>query len=181
MSCFVLEFNLTFPVLRKSKLPYRDERLKPDGSHLRASVDISFLRKQPEDFSVNNDETEYMYEAGISCVLSGWDHWAWAAYMFIDTYYDKVESRDSIQHYEDLWTGCRVDPLTAGDMTLDRAIQQPREYWLKVFSIRVSQAVEESDIVFGRVKQKIQTYVRSNPYTCLYQESRGTMWSLTAL
>lgn len=173
MTHFVLEFNLTFPVLRTSKTPFNDRRLKPDGTPLRTATDISFLSKRSEGGPDGNDEIEYIYEAGISCVVSGWDHWVWTAYMFIDTYYDKPENQESVQHYENLWKEeqgryCPGDPLTSKNTALDRAIHQPREYWLRVLRVRVHQAVQESDIVVRRVKQNIEDYVRYNPFTRNY-------------
>lgn len=163
ISSFVLEFHLPFLALRSSKRAYRDKRLKHDGTPLRDTIDISFLNGHPHTLG-RNDEVDYLYEAEISCTLCGWDHWVWAAYMFVDTYYDSPERREDVQKYEDLWNGkeeipCRVDPLTAEKTILDNAIQQPREYWLKVLKVRVLQVLKEWYKVVTTMKESIEYYV----------------------
>ena len=160
-----MEFHLTFPVLRSSESPQQDRRRKPDGTPLRAYTDISFLSECLGESQAKNHEREYIYEAGITCVISGLDHWVWTGYMFLDTYYDKPEAQESVHYYEDLWREeqgrlCQADPLTAGATPLDHAIQQPREYWLRVLKARVHQALQESEIVVSRAKQAIENHVR---------------------
>lgn len=175
ISSFVLEFHLPFLALRNSKRAYRDNRLKQDGTPLRETIDISFLNGHLHTIG-RNDEVDYLYEAEISCTLCGWDHWVWAAYMFVDTYHDSPDNRKDVQYYEDCWNGkegnpCPVDPLTAGETILDNAIQQPREYWLKVLKVRVLQVLQEWYKVVTKVKESIRHYVSWNPFTFPFHSS----------
>ncbi len=172
ISSFVLEFHLPFLALRKSKLPYRDDRRKPDGTPLREATNISFLSKYPGDDLGNNDEVDYLYEAEISCSLSGRDHWVWTGYMFVDTYYDNPDNRENVQNYAD-WdeqsTPYQTDPFTAGGTDLDQATQIPRDYWLRVLNVRVRQVLKEWQNAVAHVKQSIEAYVSSNcSFTSMY-------------
>lgn len=84
--------------------------------------------------------------------------------MFIDTYYDSPDNREHVQDYEDSWA-CeqgvpfQTDPFSAEETTLNQAILQPREYWLKVLSVRIRHILSEWYEVVTEVKQRIEHYV----------------------
>jgi hypothetical protein len=127
---------------------------------LRQSQDVSFL-------DWDSSSPGFLYEAQISCVVAGFDEWVWAAYCFVDTYFDaNEEARESVQAYHDDSLddeGMRADPLTFGVINADQSIQNPREYFLMVFSIRINQVKCEWQLVAAKVQQSIRdVQVRSS-------------------
>jgi len=68
-----------------------DGRRKRNGKPLRRSHELRDL-----DFTEEGQASSLVraniYEAQISCLLSGLDHHSWVAYLFVDTYYQGVSS-----------------------------------------------------------------------------------------
>ena len=93
-------------------------------------------------------------------MVAGFDVWVWDAHCFVDTYFDAAEeARESVQAYHDdslLEEGMRADPLTFGVINADESIQNPRAYFLMVFSIRINQVKREWQLVAAKVQQSIQ-------------------------
>jgi hypothetical protein len=150
-----LSFHLPFFALRDHPLP-KDSPRKVQGKPLRRWRDLSFLRTQT---SGSESEERYgIYEAEISCVVAGSDNWRWIAFAFVDTYFDGGESDDSV-----MWYGCEeaihLDPILAGNLDANMPIWKPREYFMKVFEIRILQVIKEWDFLVLTVKRSIEVYV----------------------
>lgn len=123
-------------------------------------MNITFLRTFSEKH--DNSEDDIIYEAKISCLVSGWDSYSWVAYMFIDLYFEEClvdEDLESINDYEQhLLDGVKVDPFTA-ETTTNAALDDPREYFLQVFSKRLRKAKNEWENLLLHIKEAIEIYV----------------------
>jgi hypothetical protein len=143
-------------VLKQSQEPLKDSRKKFDGQPLRQSWDLSFL-SGPTNASRSMDIPYCLYEAQISVAVTGIDHWVWTAYGFIDTYFG---SKESVNAYHQLKarTG-RPDPLAAGQLPVDFLIWTPREYFFKVFEIRIKEVRSQWNIIIDTVGGAVKKYV----------------------
>lgn len=96
-------------------------------------------------------------ETQISCVISGSDDWRWVSYAFVDTDFDGDEFGDTVMSSEGLhWDR---DPITAGNLDANTPIWKPREYFLRVFEIRIIQVRKEWDLLVRKVELGIDRYV----------------------
>jgi hypothetical protein len=97
-------------------------------------------------------------------VVAGPDEWRWVAYCFVDTYFDTdEEGRESVQSYHEdslAEEGMRADPFTFGLTSADNPMQQPKEYFLIVFRIRIAQVKREWQQLVAKVQQSIREYVQ---------------------
>ena len=152
---FQLEFHLPYYVWRSSEKPHEDRRQNANGDSLRHFQDVSFLHWK------TCGSSGFLYEAQISCVVAGRDEWRWDAYCFVDTYFDTMETGETVLSYhEDSLTneGIRPDPFTYGLTDADNPIQNPREYFLKAFRYRLDQVKREWQQVVAKVQQSIREY-----------------------
>lgn len=121
---------------------------------------MTFLRTFSE--KDDNSEDDIVYEATISCLVSGWDSFSWVAYMFIDLYFEEClvdEDLESINDYEQhLLDGVNIDPFTA-ETTTDVALDDPREYFLQIFSIRLRKVKNEWEHLLLHIEKAIKGYV----------------------
>jgi hypothetical protein len=157
---FQLAFHLPYHALRSSKKPRIDSRRYADGDPLRHVHDVSFL-----DFT-DSETSSFLYEAQISCMISGPDEWRWVVYCFVDTYFDPESERESIlsDPMDNLLAqGLRLDPFTrdyyaANDET---PTHNPREFFLTMLRFRIDQVKNEWTKVVERLKKSIREYERS--------------------
>ena len=157
MLTFQLSFHLPFYALRTFRNPCErpnDRRRFSNGDILRRCRDLSFLNQS------RTEASEYLYQAQISCVITGPDRWRWVAYCFVDVYYETEGKETVSQYYEDSMgeDGLRTDPLTLGCVDADTPIRDPREYFLKVFWIRLNQVRREWQRVVERLSQEVRAY-----------------------
>jgi hypothetical protein len=164
---------MPYYVWRSSSKPCEDHRQYANGDPLRHSRDVSFLNWK------TCGSPGFLYEAQISCVVAGSDEWRWVAYCFVDTYFDAVEEVDAVEeadaveevretvlsYHEDSLVpeGMRADPFTYGVTNADNPIQNPREYFLMVFRIRIDQVKREWQRVVEKVYQSIREYEQVCP------------------
>jgi hypothetical protein len=166
---FQLAFHLPYFAWRSPKSAmkaFRDERQDADGNPLRHSQDVSFLNWG------DSGRPSFLYEAQISCVVSGPDEWVWDAYFFIDNYFDAgEETQESVQSYHEDSEGEHgtiMDPLTYGVATADEPEERPKPYFLMVFQIRVKQVCREWEQVVGKLQHSIRKYSQASfPFVCL--------------
>lgn len=103
-----------------------------------------------------------IYEAQISVLVTGVDHWSWTAYAFVDTYYKGDENDESIEHYIDqVQYGPKLDPLTKGQYDVEPPEWRPREYFLRVLESRVKQVKQEWHNTVFCILQRIEPHVGS--------------------
>ena len=163
---FQLVFHIPFYVWRESETAREDHRLNYNAERFRQSQDVSFLNWES---SVSN----FLYEAQISCLISGTDDWRWVAYCFVDTYFDADEGKETVEAYHEISEAGEVifaaDPLTFGTSDANMSMQTPREHFLLVFRIRMFQVKREWEQVVAKIQQSIREYVQVRYHMlCLY-------------
>jgi len=135
-------------VLTESKELFQDYRKGSDHKPLRRSSRLPSL-------SGSNGSLRplYLYESQVSVTVTGIDHRVWTAYGSFDTYYG---SSDSVQAYRatNALTG-RPDPLAAGQLTAHNLIWDPREYYFKVFEIRIQQVGREWRAILDQMEEDV--------------------------
>ncbi|RYP33757.1 hypothetical protein DL767_004624 [Monosporascus sp. MG133] len=159
---YALEFHLPFYALRKHRKTLRDLRTRRTGEPLRQSQDVTFLRTLQE--KNDNSGNDIIYQAKVSCLVSGWDRYSWVAYMFIDLYFEEShvdEDLESIADYEQHLCDheVRLDPFTAGETTSHAALCEPREYFLQVLAVRLSKTKHEWEHLVLHIEEAIGTYM----------------------
>lgn len=109
-----------------------------------------------------------IYEAQISCIVTGFDEQSWIGLAFVDTYYRGDDDRDSVEYYaeqnadaepESIENPFLMDPLSGGEIDANSPIWRPREYFLKIFECRVKQVRFEWHNVVDRLLQITEPYV----------------------
>ena len=98
-----------------------------------------------------------LYEAQLSVSVSGVDHWRWIAYAFVDAWFPQCKS--VYEYNQESVTGARPDPLAAGMIDIDPPERNPREYFLRVFEIRIKEVKIEWDFILQTFREEIQRYV----------------------
>jgi len=154
---FQLAFHLPYYVWRSSPKAREDHRRDANASPLRQSQDVSFLNWK------SFGPPGFLYEAQISCVVAGLDEWRWVGYCFIDTYFDAEDDKETVQsYYKDSLAdeGMSTDPFTFGIADADKPIQEPKEYFLMVFRVRIDQVKREWQQVVAKVQQSVRDYVQ---------------------
>ena len=156
IAMFQLAFHLPYYVLRKSLKAHKDHRLHANGRPLRQSQDVSFL-----DWS--SGSSSFLYEAQVSCLVSGTDDSRWVAYAFVDNYFEvDGDGRETVSSYHEdsLGEGClRVDPLTFGTCPVDMPVWNPRKYFLMVLRVRLNHINREWQHLVTKIKESIREYV----------------------
>ncbi|KAH7156087.1 hypothetical protein EDB81DRAFT_684310 [Dactylonectria macrodidyma] len=170
---FRLAFDLPFYALRTTLAhdPPRDLRARGDQSTLRKVLDLSFLSRR----SVGSLHPTYIHnlcEAQISVLVTGSDSWRWVAYCFVDTYYEHIDKRESVEEYceehetdTDSHATFRPDPLAAGKRDANMPVLTPREYFLIVLESRLQQVKDEWHVLVVYLKDKIAGYISTCPIT----------------
>jgi hypothetical protein len=109
----------------------------------------------------NPNNRSFLYESQISCVIAGSDKWRWVGYCFVDTFFDAgTEIREGVHSIHDdlLQGGMHMDPFTYGIKDAELPIQDPREYFLTVFQIRIHQVLTEWQRVVDELRQGVRAY-----------------------
>jgi hypothetical protein len=94
-----------------------------------------------------------LYEAQISVTITGIDNWVWTAFGIVDTYFGSKESVDAY-HQMTAPTG-QPDPLTAGQTAANNPIWTPREYFFRVFEIRLNEVRREWTNIINEMETAI--------------------------
>jgi hypothetical protein len=113
---------------------------------LRRSRDLDFLLVGSE----GDDKCglkNYIYDALISCMITGFDERFWVSFAFDDAYYKGESNRESVVSLADAvelsMTGDKrvvMDPSTRCEVNADTPIREPREQFLRVFESQVRRA-----------------------------------------
>jgi hypothetical protein len=140
----------------ESKELLQDPRKGFGNKPLRRSWHLPFLSgsKSALGFPVGD---QCLYETQISVTVTGIDHRVWTAYGLFDTYHG---SNDNVETYLQTKTSTGgPDPLTAGQLTAHSLIWTPREYYFKVFEIRIKQVRREWRAIIDKVEEDVEKYV----------------------
>jgi hypothetical protein len=158
-----MEIHLPFFALRKISTSDGPPP-KARGKLLREPTNLSFLKgdnNEPEA-----QENYRLYPTQISCVVHGFDEWQWTTYAFVDT--EHKESEDWIDGDDDRDSWAEVefskriieDPIACGQHA-HLPVWKPRQYFLKVFEIRIKEIRQEWDQLVHKLVTDISAYVRN--------------------
>jgi len=127
--------------------------LSEDPRALRKHYDLSFFD------CAGGKPSGFLYEAQISCTITGSDEWTWCGYCLIDNYFDQVDDgkETASQYYDDgqQIEGIYADPFTYGASDTGVPIADPREYFLEVLTSRTQQVQREWQQVVEMLEENI--------------------------
>ncbi|KAK8094219.1 hypothetical protein PG997_000904 [Apiospora hydei] len=157
---FEMIFQLPFLVFRTVSLV--DVSNGPSLEGRSSCTDLSFLAFDSDFDRRGARRTEYppLCESTFSCFIHGWDVARWTAYGLFDTYFDKLDCKESAtQYFEDsrasepYFTG---DPLTFAQEDLNMPVSCPRHYFLRVLESRMVRVRDEWGKVVSEVLEMVQ-------------------------
>ncbi|KAK7426001.1 hypothetical protein QQZ08_007449 [Neonectria magnoliae] len=154
---FALEFHLQFYVWKEEDELQEDTRKNRSGKPLRRARKLQYLDIEDSEEGISAN----IYEAQISCLVTGLDHDSWVAYLFIDTYYQGKKSYESVDRYGSQ-QGFRQDPLMAGTGDADIPIWTPREYFLPLYEARLGQMKYATQNLIARLLGKLEPYIHDS-------------------
>jgi hypothetical protein len=147
-----MEFQIPYLALRTGRR-HEDKRDPQDPNYeLRASVEMPAPIEGPS-------EPLFYYEAQISFLLVGVDEWYWTAYCCTDSFFGSEQSPSS-------YTALRLDGPAGGTLLSSQPIWNPRDYFLRIFSARISQATKEWAVVVAILQSRLESYVGRNCQPC---------------
>ena len=141
---FAMEFHLPYLALRKSRR-CQDPR-KKRNSHIM----LRAVEHTPPD--------NFYYEAQTSFLITGVDEWHWTAYCCVDSFFDQEQEPD-------WYLQSQFDGPSGGSRLQSQPVWNPREYFLVVFSRRLTQASREWKNIIDVLNSRLNTFVGSISYT----------------
>ncbi|KAH7464060.1 hypothetical protein FOMA001_g17994 [Fusarium oxysporum f. sp. matthiolae] len=167
---FELAFHVPYFVIRDQHHDCEDIRTISKGTiPLRRRYDLSFLKQLngdaecAEEGGTQPKHHHYLYEAQISCVITGLRDWYWTAYCFNDEFFDEESRLESDEQAEG--QDGRVDPILNVEGT--RTCKEPRAYWLQALANNLDHAVNQHARTKGMFHASIAKYV-SDFHSILY-------------
>ncbi|KAK3353375.1 hypothetical protein B0T25DRAFT_568576 [Lasiosphaeria hispida] len=155
---FSLELNISYFCLRRGGHPIRDQRGRWGGNgHLRETLCSPMDPTGPPS---SPGASYNIYESQLSISVTGIDHWRWTAWAFIDTWFEPEDS--VLDYYEEGESRAQPDPLAAGQVDINPPEKHPREYFLKVFEIRIREVEKEWTYILHVLQQDVQR-IGANP------------------
>jgi hypothetical protein len=141
-----MEFHIPYLALRTGSRQ-KDTRDPQDKNYeLRASLEMPGPMKA-------SSETLFCYEAQISFLLVGVDEWYWTAYCCTDTFFGSERPPSS-------YAGLGLDgPVGDPQVLSSHPIWNPRDYFLRVLSARISQATKEWAVIVAILQSRLESYV----------------------
>ncbi|PVH68613.1 hypothetical protein DL98DRAFT_599379 [Cadophora sp. DSE1049] len=158
---FELELNLPFFILRKSPPPEKTTHDTVKTKPARGWTDLSFLGLDACDSKIRSSEPDEVWclqEAQITCVVTGTDDWRWTAYGFVDSEADGVLGELSAQDM--LYDQIAGQQIQCLDATIP--IRAPRDYWIKVFELRIVQVTAEYKNLTHKFKAGFDQYMKAH-------------------
>lgn len=152
---FQLDFHLPFFILSRSSPPL--ERFdKINTKPRRKWTDLSFLNLDNLDSEAEGRVTGEIWgihEAQISFAVAGYDDWRWIGYGFVDSEVDGILAESTEQDLQ-------FDQIAAGKIDSTRPIQKPRDYWIRIFEIRILYVKKKWDHLIHKLELGVGQYVR---------------------
>jgi hypothetical protein len=133
-----MEFQLPYLALRTGK-PVSDSRR---------------IRQRHEMLKHSDSSREelYYYEAQVACLITGYDEWHWTAYCCVDTFFGGEQTVTEYLRLGD-------DGPSGGQMELDKQTWNPRQYFLRVFSTRLTQVTREWQNITSELEDRLNCHV----------------------
>ncbi|KAK8022466.1 hypothetical protein PG993_013233 [Apiospora rasikravindrae] len=138
---FAMSFHLPYYALRDASKGAQFH----DSRELRSVENIGFLRQSPQTDIGSSSLCKHMYQAKLSCLVTGQDLRIWTAYMFFDNYND-YEGDDIHEEYnpdKEALNKARLtlDPFSGKPLAWPQIT--PREYFLRALEVLSTQADKE--------------------------------------
>lgn len=150
---FQLDLHLPFFLLRKSTPPGESVG-KVNEKPRRRWTDMSFLKiGTSESQDQKPKEVWGIHEVQATCVVAGSDDWRWVGYGFVD-----AEIDGSLTDLSEV--DLSFDRIAAGELEADIPIWRPRDYWLKLFEIRIERVRKEWEYLIHKLELSVNQYVR---------------------
>jgi hypothetical protein len=154
---FQLVLHLPFFKLDTSKPPPNGPPQKENVKPRRRWTDLSFLeletRESQKEEHQDPNEVWGILEAHISCVVAGTDNWRWIAYGFVDTEIDGVLADADPEEL-------KMDQISAAKLGITTPIWHARDYWIKIFEIRIDYVRWQWHYLIGKLERSIDLHVR---------------------
>lgn len=147
-----LGFHLPFYTFRDR--PCTDSRHDHEGNTLRKSFKLPSMQLAGES-QPSSKLSGWVCESQMSAVVSVVDINGWTAYAFEDTYYKAQDSSQKSDVFCSTPGFYYPDALTAGKLDSTRFVE-PREYFLRVFQIRIDQAFQEWRALVDILEQTVK-------------------------
>jgi hypothetical protein len=90
--------------------------------------------------------------------VSAIDEWKWAAYGFVDSYFDGENGENSRTYDEDISNGIHTGPFEYGITEADKPPVKARDFFCKVLRIRVKQISQEWEEVLRNLEKSFRRY-----------------------
>ncbi|KIX03972.1 uncharacterized protein Z518_07525 [Rhinocladiella mackenziei CBS 650.93] len=155
---FQLNLHLPFFLLRKAKPP--DDPVGGINTKPRRRwTALPFLRLERSRFQDQESEGVWgIHDAHISVVVAGSHDLRYTAYGFVDT---EIDGYLTDCEEEDL----RFDRIAGGEIEADTPIWRARDYYLKIFEIRIDKVREEWEYLMHKLEPGVQQYMADHPFT----------------
>ena len=127
-----------------------------DGKPLRRYWPLPFL-SAGSGHPHGPGESQYLCEAQISLSLTGIDHRVWTAYSSFDTYYERSDNEQASN--DSKWRGVLGGPLSADQLIIHNAIEDPRQYFFKLVENSMLVVRREWNTIADKVGGDIELYV----------------------
>jgi hypothetical protein len=111
-------------------------------------TDLSFLDVQPPKSQAHRSYG--IYEAQTSFHICGTGDRRWIAYAFVDTFFKENGSKEDF----------RYDPIALSRPDARFPVFDPREYFLRIFDIRIAQVSYEWESLVRMVERAVTRSVR---------------------
>lgn len=136
-----MSFHLPFYALRDAS---RGSTL-PEAKGVRRSESIGFMRDFPQPNTRPSSSCEYIYQAKLSCLVTGHNCRVWSAYLFLDNYndYEEYDIEDDYDPQKEVLEQACVTSDPFGGTPLARPQIPPRESFLKIFEVLSNQTRKE--------------------------------------
>lgn len=147
---FQMEFNVPFFAMRRSR-PKQHFVQRKKRTH-RGWMNLSFLDSKDADPEVEG--VCGIHQAHISLTIGGTDNMRWFVYCFEDRHFDEDGQLGQDEQTEEH----QSDQVARGEFGAENVIWNPREYFLRVLLIRMSQVQKEWKELVRFIETGIKEY-----------------------
>lgn len=132
----------------------RISRTRRDGRPLRISDEVIHLAPLLGN-ETQSLEKDYINEAQISIMFTGVDDFYWTSYCFVDQYFQDEDHSEQVQCLAETLS----DPHSGGRHLSDPPLWNPRHFFLRTLSFRLSQVKEEWTNTVNNLMAEIRPWV----------------------
>ncbi|KAH8885682.1 hypothetical protein GQ53DRAFT_845345 [Thozetella sp. PMI_491] len=155
---FILCFHIPSLLLRQTEGPPPPRRASYSAGPPRDWTDLSFLGLDVK----SPNHVWGFFKSGFTCVMTGSGEWQWVAYGLGDSEADGFLFELDDEELEN------YDYLGCGDFeseTPKSPIRRPREYCLRILTLRMKKFMYEYRNLVGRLDRQIKRHIAKHPFT----------------